>query len=268
MPTIGFASISALLWPLEEVAAMAARCGVDGLEVTARDPHLKEIADPESAARAGDQIRAAGLEVITYGSYFSYAGPQSAGEIELEISRARALGAKRIRVWANHVEGVDGDGMKDVADLFRRTADAAGNELQVLVERHDGSYADTAPRCLELLEAIDRPNVFLNYQVPDLIWPAIREGLVDDARRLIPHSRYFHLKNYRPNPDEKGPLLPGGALEGGVLDYRELLGAALQAGYDSPYTIEFLAFDARSTEEKLAADVAYVRGLLEELGAP
>ena len=60
------------------------------------------------------------------------------------------------------------------------------------------------------------------------------------------------------------PLLPGGSLATGVLDYRAILQSAIDAGYRGPMTIEFLAADERPVEEKLAADVAFVRGLLAE----
>jgi hypothetical protein len=42
---------------------------------------------------------------------------------------------------------------------------------------------------------------------------------------------------------------------------------ALDAGYVGPLTIEFLAADARPVEDKLAADVAFVRALLAERDA-
>ena len=51
-----------------------------------------------------------------------------------------------------------------------------------------------------------------------------------------------------------------------MLDYRALLAAAFEAGYAGPLTIEFLAWDERPVEEKLAADVGYLRRLLAELG--
>jgi hypothetical protein len=59
---------------------------------------------------------------------------------------------------------------------------------------------------------------------------------------------------------------PGASLAAGVLDYRAILGAAFAAGYAGPLTIEFLSFEPKPVEEKLAADVAWLRGVLAELG--
>ncbi len=79
-------------------------------------------------------------------------------------------------------------------------------------------------------------------------------------------ARYFHLKNTRPAADGAGPMPPGGSLESGVLDYRSILAAAFAAGYAGPLTIEFLSFERKPVEEKLASDVRFVRTVLAELG--
>lgn len=115
-----------------------------------------------------------------------------------------------------------------------------------------------------MFRAIDRPNAALNYQVLDFL-PASEIGRqAADAAELIHFAKYFHLKNYQ-NPGGDGPLFPGASLEHGVLDYRAILGAALEGGYDGPLTIEFLAADERPVEQKLAEDVAFVRRVLAEL---
>jgi len=136
----------------------------------------------------------------------------------------------------------------------------------VVIERHVGSFADTPERIARLLDAIDRPNVALNYQVLDFLPPGEAARQAEDATRLVPHARYVHLKNYQPNAEPDGPLLPGGTLAGGALDYRAILRAAVATGYDGPMTIEFLAADARPIEDKLAEDVAFVRAVLASLG--
>jgi sugar phosphate isomerase/epimerase len=128
-----------------------------------------------------------------------------------------------------------------------------------------GSFADTPERIEALLADVGRDNFALNYQVLDVIAPEAADAQPADAAALVEHARYFHLKNFRPNPDG-GPLLPGGSLAGGVLDYRAILAAAFDAGYEDPLAIEFLSWDPLPIEEKLAADAAHLRALLAELG--
>lgn len=269
MPTIGFCSISALDRPLAEAAAVARRCGVDGIEVSGRAPHLAPDADVAAARAAGDDVRGAGLEVLAYGSYLSYAAPGYEEAVAREVALAEAMRAPRLRVWADHAAGAGEELRDDVVGLLRAAADAAAAVgIDVIVERHQGSQADTPDRVEALLDAVDRPNLRLNYQVQDALRPAEVDDQPDDARRLIPRSSYFHVKNYRPGDGPEDRLLFGGDLERGVLDYTRILPAAVRAGYRGPYVIEFLSVDARPLEQKLADGVAFVRRVLAEAGAP
>jgi L-ribulose-5-phosphate 3-epimerase len=269
---LAFCSISALDRPLEAAAALAAAVGVDGLEVTARPPHLDPRAPRSAIREAGRAVRDAGLDVVAYGSYLGRrdalgedAHGVAAGEREAGV--AAALGTRLLRVWADCVaEDADQGFARVVATLCAACDAAAAEGVVVVVERHVGSFADTPERIERLLRAVARPNLALNYQVLDLLPQREAAAQPGDARRLAPLARYFHLKNTRPAADGAGPMPPGGSLAGGVLDYRAVLAAAFEAGYAGPLAIEFLSFEPKPVEEKLAADVAFVRGLLAELG--
>jgi sugar phosphate isomerase/epimerase len=261
---LAFCSISALDRPLVDAAKVAANAGLDGLEVTAHSPHLNPEDGTDAAAEAGRSVRAAGLEVIAYGSYLGRFGQVTPQHAEREAAIAAALETRLLRVWAEPMEERPAD-VAPVIDLMRAACDAARPAgITVVIERHLGSFADTPERITALLDAIDRPNVALNYQVLDFLPPSELANQPADAARLVRYARYFHLKNYQPNPDAGGPVFPGGSLTGGVLDYRAILKASLDAGYDGPMTIEFLAADPRPVEEKLAEDVAFVRRILDE----
>jgi len=263
---LGFCSISALDRPLARVAELAAQLGLAGVEVTARKPHLDSEAGVDAARAAGRAVRAAGVDVVAYGSYLGRFGLTTHVHAAREAALAAALEAPLLRVWAEPMEAAPGD-LALVAGLMQTAADAArGDGITVVIERHIGSFADTPERIVRLFDAIDRPNIALNYQVLDFLPAGEAAGQPADAARLVPLARYFHLKNYQPNETTGAPLLPGASLADGVLDYRAILAAALDAGYAGPMTIEFLAADARPVEDKLAADVAWVRAVLAELG--
>jgi len=263
---LAFCSISALDRPLADAAALARAVGLEAIEVSAHPPHLVPEEGPDAARVAGRAVRAAGLEVVAYGSYLGRFGQTTRRHAEREAALAAALETALLRVWAEPLE----DGQTDprpTVELMQAACDAARSHgITVVVERHLGSFADTPERIAELFAAIDRPNVSLNYQVLDFLPPDAVGRQADDAARLAGQARYFHLKNYQWNPDGVSAVIPGGSLEHGVLEYRAILRAALAAGYTGPLTIEFLAADARSVEEKLAADVAFVRRVLAELG--
>lgn len=270
-PLLALCSISALDRPLAAAAALAAAHGLDGLEVTARPPHLDPGAPDDAIRAAGEEVRAAGVAPLAYGSYLGQGGRAEllgAAVAAREAHVAALLGAPLLRVWADCVPGAEDGGFAAVVATLQAACDAAADAgVTVVVERHIASFADTPERIDRLFAAVARPNLALNYQVLDLLPQRLAAEQPDDARRLVPRARYFHLKNTRPAADGAGPMPPGGSLAGGVLDYRAILGAAFAAGYTGPLTIEFLSFEPKPVEEKLAADVAWLRGVLAELGA-
>jgi sugar phosphate isomerase/epimerase len=272
---LGLCSISALDRPLEAVAALAIANGLDGIEATARAPHVDPAASLDVHRGTARAVRDAGATVLAYGSYLGRAEVGGAGATdpaaaERAAAIAEALGAPLLRMWAEPIAGAPDEGFAAVAALLRAACDAASPRgVDVVVERHAGSFADTPERIDRLFAAVDRPNFALNYQVLDLLPQSLAAAQPDDARRLVPRARYYHLKNVRPAADGRGPMPPGASLAGGVLDYRAILAAAFAAGYAGPLTIEFLSWEPKPVEAKVAEDAAWLRALVAELeGAP
>jgi len=273
-PQLALCSISALDRPLAAAAALAAAEGLDGLEVTARPPHLDPAAPDGEIRAAGRAVRDAGVAVVAYGSYLGQAA--HGGGRPADFGPAGAVRAARIaglletpllRVWADCLPDADDGGFPEVVAMLRAACDAAADAgVTVVVERHVDSFADTPERIDSLFAAVARANLALNYQVLDLLPQRLAGAQPEDARRLVPLARYFHLKNTQPAADGQGPMPPGGSLAGGVLDYRAILAATFAAGYAGPLTIEFLSWEPKPVEEKLAADVAWLRAVLGELG--
>lgn len=268
MATFGVCSICALDHPLEEVARIARRCGADGVEVTARAPHLTDEMDLDAVRRAGDAVREAGVEVLAHGSYLACSPPAFRSDVEREVARCRALGARVLRVWAGHARGLAPEWRDEVVEMLRFLGEAAAEEeLDVVIERHEGTFATEAAATLDLLEAVGRENVSLNYQVRDGMRADEVASLPSEIARLAPVSTYFHVKNYRPGPEPDAPMQLGGGIESGLLDYRDLVARAVAAGYTGPYVIEFLAFDDVPFEAKLEHDLAYLRTCWKEAEA-
>lgn len=265
MRTLGLCSISALDRPLAGAAELAAQAGIPALEVTARPPHLDPEAGVGAAREAGRVVRSVGVDVIAYGSYLGRFGQTSPAHARREVALAAALGTRLLRVWAEPVEAGTEDIEPTLAWLVEACDAAASEGITVVVERHIGSFADSAERIDMLFERAARPNLALNYQVLDALPQAAIPHQAADCARLVGRARYFHLKNYRA-PADGGPLQPGGSLEGGALDYRAILGAALDAGYSGPLMLEFLSWERLPSEEKIARDVTFLRQLLVEPG--
>ncbi len=264
---LGLCSICLRDRPLRDVATLVASVGLDGIEVTGRRPHIERDAGAEGARAAGQEVRDAGLEVIAYGSYLGQPPLVSSVDVAREVAMTAALGTGLLRVWAAPVPKAPDD-IAPVVSLMRETAAAAeANGITVVIERHAGSFADTAERAERLLDAVDRPNVALNYQPLDSLRWGEAGDQPHDCARLIGRSRYFHVKNYYASSDGSGPLRPFASIANGVLDYRAILQAASAGGYDGPLSIEFLAADDRPAEEKLAQDVTFLREVMAEIDA-
>jgi sugar phosphate isomerase/epimerase len=203
---------------------------------------------------------------VAFGSYLGREAPAKPDAAARAAACAAAMGAPLLRVWAEPAAG--GDDRDRVISLLRAACDAAAPlGVGVVVERHVDSYVDTVDRVERFVADVDRENFALNYQVLDLIPVDAADAQPADAARLAPLARYFHLKNFRRRPDQ-AHLLPGGSLAEGALDYRAILGAALGAGYAGPLTLEFLSFEPKPLEEKLAADIRWLRGVLARLDPP
>lgn len=265
-PVVAFCTIAALDRPLSRVVEMAADAGFGGLEITARPPHVDDEASLDGLAAIGEEVRRAGLEVVAYGSYLSFVGPGSGALARRDVERARAVGASRLRVWAAHVGGAAEEHRRDVVRLLQATsALAADAGLDVVVERHEGTFADTVDRTTRLLADVARPNVWLNYQTLDGMRRDEASRVHREVELLVPLSRYVHLKNYV-CPDGDDVLQLGGDLRRGIVDYRALLPAIAAAGFDGPYAIEFVGADGRALEEKLADGLSFVREALRTGG--
>src|SRR5438128_2743557 len=138
---LAFCSISALDRSIAEAAAVAANCGLDGLEVTAHPPHLDPQAGTQAAAAVGHAVRDAGIEVVAYGSYLGRFGQVTLAHAEREAAIAAALETRLLRVWAEPIEEGSTD-VQPVIALMQRACDAGAQAgITVVIERHLGSFA-------------------------------------------------------------------------------------------------------------------------------
>ncbi|MGO4535116.1 sugar phosphate isomerase/epimerase family protein [Leifsonia sp. 2MCAF36] len=121
------------------------------------DVHLP-AGDIALATRVGEATRAAGIEVCSYGSYIRFPWAQGPAEsIEPVIESARALGAPRIRIWAGPSDSAKADAVSraaTTAELVRMAELAAEASIELAVEFHSGTLADTAASTLQLLDEL------------------------------------------------------------------------------------------------------------------
>lgn len=164
---IGLTSVTFRALDAGDIIALCARTGVRGIE-WGGDVHVPPD-DIANAAVVERQTRAAGLRVLSYGSYYRL---NTGGQFAPVLRAAQALGAPRVRIWAGERGSAqaDGDyGDAAAAELRDICAQAAPAGITVALEYHRNTLTDTADSALALLQAAGSGNLRTYWQPnPDL----------------------------------------------------------------------------------------------------
>lgn len=149
------------------------------------------------------------------------------------------------------------------AARFRELGEyAAERGVSVSLEMYEGTFLGTADSSVQLVTAVDLPNVGLCPDIGNIV-RLHRE--VEDWRemltKMLPHTNYWQLKNYfRDHDPATGSYASAPApLALGFIDYREAIGMALEAGFDGPMCVEHYGGDGLSVT---AMNRDYIREIL------
>lgn len=163
----GLTSITFRQLDADKIIALAAAAGLDGIE-WGGDVHLPP-GETGLAAEIAAKTAAAGLRVLSYGSYFRLC---EGGDFPPVLESAACLGAPNIRVWAGNKHPAQAD------EAYRRTAArelgeicarAAERGITVSLEYHRGTLTETAEGALELLSRAGHPGARTYWQPnPDI----------------------------------------------------------------------------------------------------
>jgi sugar phosphate isomerase/epimerase len=146
----------------------------------------------------------AGLEVLSYGSYYKLGGGDAFGPV---LETALAMRAGVIRIWA----GAKGSAQYSPAEFEQAAAEvramadmAAAHGVTIAFEYHRGTLTDTTGSALALLTSADRDNVRTYWQPnPDLTHEQRLEGLA----AVLPWLENVHVHvSQRPADGASLPL--------------------------------------------------------------
>jgi 3-dehydroshikimate dehydratase len=255
---------------LEYVLNVAKDLGFEGVELWGREPHISEKFDENRVHAARKMIEDRGLSLCCLGSYVVF-GPvrtraEELAELEDTLYTARCLRAPIVRVWASDISAERASRRqwdKTVAEIQEACDRAARLNLVLAAEMHDDTLADSAEATLRLLEAVDRPNFKLNFQVAHR---ATDEAPQERLERVLDHVAHLHLRNFTTHATENGERAVWAPLSEGLVDYYPLLDTLASHGYAGCYALEFASREGNGKRESLAADLAYLKGLFKLMG--
>jgi len=259
----GLCSVTLRHLSADDVARVVERAGLAALE-WGGDVHVPP-GDRTAADRARAAAAAAGVELVTYGSYLVTAPGLDPAETARVFDTAAALGAAGVRVWCpsgtppRDVGSVE-PGVREALGLVAEEAAARG--MIAAMEYHGGTLTATAVGTRALLDAVDHPALTAYWQPP--YWQPERVARPDAAADLADLERLAsalaHLHVY-----EWGPGLERRALSAGASRWRPILEQAgrwaVPGGGPRAALLEFVAGD---DPERVVTDATTLRGWLAD----
>lgn len=229
---IGLTSVTFRQKTAEEIIALAKDAGLTGIE-WGGDIHVP-AGDTETAAEVARKTREAGLEVLSYGSY--YRGDEGE-DFAPVLESAKALGAPVIRIWAGRkaFEESSEEEIKALAERIREAAQMAQDEgMDLAFEYHRGTATQTVTGALELLKAVHCCNASCYWQPnPDIS----KEEQLAEIDALLPFLANIHVFAWTGN-NVRHPLAEGGA------NWMEYLSHIREGGKNHALILEFVKDDS------------------------
>jgi sugar phosphate isomerase/epimerase len=216
---LGFSTLGCPTWSWSRILDFAQTNGFPAIELRG----LEDVMDlpkhpifaPDRIAATKQELAAHGVRVVCLGSSANMHEQDPArhaaqlADARAFIDLASALGAPYVRVFGNNwVKGVPRDTLlAHIAKALRELGEyAAPQNVAVLIESH-GDFTDS-PTLVELMQRASSPAV-------GILWDAhhtfvqSKEDPAETAKRIMPYVKHTHLKDSRPDGNERRYVLTG-----------------------------------------------------------
>lgn len=179
---------------LDEIAAWAEANDFQGIELWGA--HARNLSPRTD--RNAEWLDGYGLSVPMISDYLPLDGDVEALRHKaVELCRlARRWRTRKIRTFAGSRGSLDvsADERREIVERLKEICTiTASYGIQLLVETHPKTLADTAASTMRLIEEVDHPSFAINFDTLH-VW----EGGDDPVavhRSMKPHIRHYHLKN-------------------------------------------------------------------------
>ena len=186
----GLCSVSFRKLTVEEIIEAVKAAGLDGIE-WGGDVHVPH-GDVEKAKRVAKLMEDAGLETLSYGTYY-YPGDHAVEDFQGVIDCALALGTKIIRVWAGSktlTEVTDEYRAKIIADTQAICDMAKPYGLTVAYEYHGWTLTETLESALQAYNEVGKENMKMYWQPS--VFHSFEENM-EALKALLPYCCNVHM---------------------------------------------------------------------------
>ncbi|MCK5851742.1 sugar phosphate isomerase/epimerase [bacterium] len=204
----GLTSITFRQFCPKEIIYLTLQAKLDGIE-WGGDIHAPH-GDIKKAEDVYKMTVGAGLDIITYGSYFTLGFSANNGlDFKSVLDSAVALHAPVIRVWAGKIGSAEADEKyqnKIIEETVSIAKLAAKENIEIAFESHINTLTDTGESSVDLLEKINMPNV-KSYWQPDPSWSVERN--LEKIDLIFPWLRNIHVFHWTKENFIRLPLNDG-----------------------------------------------------------
>lgn len=143
-----------------------------------------------------DLQKECGIRCCSYGTYFRL-GVTPICELEGYIDAAKILGTDILRLWCSDkgsAEFSDAEKQELFVECRKATVIAEKHNAKLCMECHNGTYTDTLPAALELMNAVNSPN-FRMYWQPNQ-FKSLEDNLLY-AKKISSYVEIVHVFNWK-----------------------------------------------------------------------
>jgi inosose dehydratase len=195
---------------------------------------VPETMDEAAVRELKERLTSMGLTPLTVAAFCELLDPRQAELLRRRIDFARQLGAGYLITDATSENDLPPDRLRKVINALRYFGDyAADCGVRIALETHEGPTRN-GRLARDFLEAVDHPNVGLNYDTGNIYY--YNEGIdpADDIRHVAERVIHVHLKDTSGGKGEWRFC----ALGDGRVRFPEVIQVLQAAGFRGPYSLE------------------------------
>ncbi|MFW6162854.1 MAG: sugar phosphate isomerase/epimerase family protein [Planctomycetota bacterium] len=212
-------------------------------------------------------IAEAGLEVEALAVFGFFRDEQGAAILRRRVDFARALGATTI-VLGCHDASEPASERPRYYELIREVADyAAPRGIRFALEIQAG-MVQNAETALTTLDAIDRPNLGINFDTANLLYYNDDCDPAAELKAMAPRVVHVHLKDILRGASRAEHRFP--PFGQGEVDFRTVFDVLHDAGFYGPFSFEVESYyydettdDIQDCQDDLMASIDHVRSIGE-----